>query len=156
MNLDCAIFIIYMKSLYIVLIVILAFIFLLFSYSLVERIFISPTIENEIEIANNGTMQTRTIQIEILNGTKINGLANKMMNWLRRREFDVLNAGNWQNDSVQTTIIFDRLGNIKASKNVAAALGVPDSLVFSKPDSLLFLNTTVVIGEDYKTLKPFK
>ncbi len=145
-----------MKSLYIVLIVILAFIFLLFSYSLVERIFISPTIENEIEIANNGTMQTRTIQIEILNGTKINGLANKMMNWLRRREFDVLNAGNWQNDSVQTTIIFDRLGNIKASKNVAAALGVPDSLVFSKPDSLLFLNTTVVIGEDYKTLKPFK
>lgn len=156
LNVDCANFKINMRTFYIIIIAVLALVFLVFSYSFVYRVFISPTVETEIESQNNEIIETRTIQIEILNGTNVNGLAKRMMNWLRRRDFDVLNTGNWKHDSLQTTMIYDRLGNIKASKNVAAALGISDSLVFIKPDSSLFLNTTVIIGSDYKKLKPFK
>ena len=145
-----------MRSFYIFIITLLTLVLLIFSYSFIYRIFISPPANSEIILTTNNRQIVHTIQIEILNGTKINGLAKKMMDWLRRRNFDVLNIGNWKNDSLQTTMIYDRLGNITASKNVATALGFADSLVFSKPDSSLLLNTTVIIGNDYKKLNPFK
>jgi hypothetical protein len=79
-----------------------------------------------------------------------------MMDFLRKRDFDVLSIGNWHNDSLQKTMIIDNLGNIVASRQVAQSLGLPDSAVHVRIDSSLLLNTTVVIGYDYKKLKPFK
>ncbi len=145
-----------MRIVYILTITTLTLILLFFAFSFIYRIFISPPVDTEIPADNGSTKKEQTIQVEILNGTKIGGLAKKTMEFLRKRHFDVLSIGNWSNDSMQTTIIFDNLGNIAASKKVAEALGIPDSLIILRIDSSLLLNTTIVIGYDYKRMKPFK
>ncbi len=134
----------------------MAIIFLVFSYSFIYRVFIAPPVETTIKSDDTPRSNNKKIQIEILNGTNINGLANKMTEYLRKMDFDVINVGNWKHDTISTSFIFDRLGNRRASLNIAKAIGLEDSLVYSQIDSSLLLNTTIIVGYDYKKLKPYK
>ena len=74
---------------------------------------------------------------------------------MRIRGFDVVEIGNYGKPQSKTCV-FDRVGDLGSALKVAKAMGVADSLVFTKKDSTLFLRATVVLGSDYKYLKSFR
>ena len=119
------------------------------------RVVISPPVVAELDMASKQKASREVIQVEILNSTKQSGLANKFMNYLRIRNFDVVKIGNHPEETMKSTII-DRLGDYNSAKKVAYALGISDSLISRSIDSSLFLRCTIIIGNDFNKLKPYK
>lgn len=143
-----------MRIVLIILISILLLLIAFFGYSIVLKNFFAPKYETSVTIVNQNESIEKAIQIEILNSTGTSGLANKMMNELRKKGFDVVKIGNYS-DTCSATTVYHRLGDSSLSINVARAIGLADSLVIIAIDSSLFLNTTVVIGNDFNQLKVF-
>lgn len=110
------------------------------------------TVKNRITHQPNGT----TLQIEIQNGTGIQGLGNKFMEFLRSNGFDVVEMGNFSSSDEKNSFVIDRAGNMRNAKRVAAALGIQEKYVIQQTNKNYFLDATVVIGKDYNELNPFK
>jgi len=94
------------------------------------------------------------IQLNILNGCGVSGLASATKDYLRARGFDIVEIGNSQQQYNKTTII-DCLGDKESVRRLAYAMGIADSSVVVRIDSSLFLRATLIIGNDYRTLKSF-
>ena len=95
------------------------------------------------------------IQLEILNGCGDDGLASEMQAYLRARGFDVVTSGNHEHFGVETTKILDRIGDDRAAREVAKALGLDSEMVSNDPDPGLYVDATVLIGCDYGSIPPF-
>lgn len=86
------------------------------------------------------------IRIEVLNGSGEAGAAGRMTDFLRSRGFDVVDFGNHDRFDQERTVVVDRVDRPRLAREVAAALqGVP---IETDPDPSLFLDLTVVVGED--------
>lgn len=86
------------------------------------------------------------IRVEVLNGSGSPGAAARMTEFLRRQGFDVVDFGNAERFDHPRTTVLDRTGDSRAAREVAAALlGVP---IRTAPDSTLFLDVTVIVGDD--------
>jgi hypothetical protein len=133
------------------LIVLFALIVVGLVYAFVDRVFIDPPVDAE-------TMQggkKHTIQLDVLNGSGTPRLGQRCTDYLRARGFDVVEMGNYKESSVERTRVMDRSGNLDAARQVAEALGVSREQVVRQIDKNAFLDVTVVIGRDFKSLKPF-
>ncbi|NIS37659.1 LytR C-terminal domain-containing protein, partial [Candidatus Saccharibacteria bacterium] len=97
----------------------------------------------------------RRIQVEVLNGCGVDGLAEKITDFLRRNNIDVVSRGNYVHFEVPETKIIDRMGNRDRSQIVADILGVPEDQVETQQNKNLQLDATIILGADYKILKPF-
>lgn len=98
------------------------------------------------------------ITVEVLNACGVQGLANEITQYLRQKNFDVVNVGNYEGGfNLEQTIILDRvsLENIYAQK-VAEELGVNKNQVTPQLEDSLQLMVTVIIGKDYKKLKVYE
>jgi LytR cell envelope-related transcriptional attenuator len=98
----------------------------------------------------------QTLQIDVQNGSGVQGIANKFTDYLRANGFDVVETGNFSTSDIKTTMVIDRTGNIKNAKRVASSLGVPERYVIQQISKDYLLDATVVIGADYSELNPFK
>jgi hypothetical protein len=92
-----------------------------------------------------------SIQVEVLNGTRRSGLAVDVGRLLRSRGIDVVALGNADTLSDRTRVLARR-GDLDAARRVARALeqGQPELV----PDSLRFVDVTVIIGADFATDLP--
>ncbi len=99
---------------------------------------------------------TEMIQVEVLNGCGVSGLADIFKDFLRKKNIDVVSSGNYTNFDVEETIIIDRIGNKKKAEFVAELLGVPKSRVITRINKDYFLDVSIVLGRDYLTLKPLR
>ena len=129
-------------------IVLLCVIVIYLSYSFIVRNFINPPIETK---TNN-----KIIQIDVLNGCGIPGVAIKFTDYLRVRGFDVLEMGNYKSFDVEQTLVIDRAGKNDNARKVAYALGVEDKNIIQQISPDAYLDCTVVIGKDFNNLKPMK
>lgn len=95
------------------------------------------------------------IQVEVFNGCGQEGVAKQVRDHFVDLGFDVVGVDNYTRMDVAETMIVDRAGNLEAARQVALALGVPESRIVQdvKPD--YFLDVMVVIGLDYTELAPF-
>lgn len=93
------------------------------------------------------------IRVEVLNGSGVAGAASRMTTYLRDRGFDVVDFGNADRFDHERTVVIDRIGDPRRAREVAATLrGVP---IRTEPDSTLYLDVTVVIGDDLEdVLRP--
>lgn len=121
--------------------------------SFVMRIFVSPSVENTYEDVQHEN-KMKIIQVNILNACSVPGIANKAKVFMRKRGFDVVEIGNYSKN-LDKSLVLDRTGNLDASLKVAYAMGISDTLVSSKQDTNLYLQSTIVIGKDFETLKAF-
>lgn len=96
-----------------------------------------------------------SIQINILNGTKVSGLANQFRNYFRSKGFDVVEVDNFS-EHVNKSYLIDRVGDKNTSKKIAKILGINDSLIKTEIDSGLYLKCSVILGDDYKSFQIFK
>ncbi len=98
----------------------------------------------------------RRTQVEILNGCGANGVAAKLKRYLRQHNVDVVSTGNYKHFEVPRSKIWDRVDHQDKSKTLALLMGISSGYVSVQKDHNLQLDATIILGLDYKNLKPFK
>jgi hypothetical protein len=121
-------------------------------YTFVHHNFIDPPVQPEVERGS----RSHTIQLDVLNGTGVADLAQRFTDFLRARGFDVVEMGNYRESGVEFTRVIDRAGDLQAARQVAQALGVSEERVTKELDRNAYLDVTVVIGMDFRSLKPLQ
>jgi hypothetical protein len=96
------------------------------------------------------------LQIDVQNGSGVQGIADKFTDYLRAHGFDVVEMGNFSSSDVKTSMVIDRAGNMRNAKRVAESLGIPEKFVIQQMNKNYFLDATVVIGKDFADLLPMK
>lgn len=91
-----------------------------------------------------------------MNGCGTKGVADRFTDFLRSKNVDVVNIGNYMSFDINNTIVVDRSGNIDNAYHVAAMLGVNRKNVIQQLNDEYFLDVTVIIGKDYFNLAPLK
>lgn len=112
---------------------------------------IYPRIENQRSEADSQLIG-KIIQLEVLNGCGVPGLANTFTSALRKSGFDVVETGNFKNFDMTETVVIARTPDKKNARRVADALGISPENVFIEASEDFYLDATVVIGSDYKSL----
>lgn len=112
--------------------------------------------EENTPIDNNGAIASEIIQVEILNGCGVSGVADRFKDYLRKEGFDVVNVDNYIQFDVEETMVIDRIGNIANAKKVASSLKTKTDAVFPQLNDDYFVDVTIVIGRDYHKLSPLK
>ncbi len=93
------------------------------------------------------------IRVEVLNATRVRGLARRATMHLRDRGFDVVSVGT-SRDSRDSTLVLDRSGHPEWAELVAKALG--GAHVEAAPDSSRYLDVTVLVGATWRPpVEPF-
>lgn len=113
---------------------------------------IYPRIRTE-RVPNQSELIGEVIQLEVLNGCGIGGLATEFTSALRRNGFDVVETGNFDHFEMQETIIISRTFNLENARRVAEALGIAEKNILVEASDDFYLDATVVIGFDYQNLK---
>ncbi|MCX7930342.1 MAG: LytR C-terminal domain-containing protein [Chlorobi bacterium] len=130
--------------------VVLSGVVLVLGISFVWRLLVRPPIEAVTE-SETGTV----IQLRVLNGAGVPELARRVQQYLRRRGFDVVEAGNAPTP-VERSYVVDHLGDSVATERVVYAVGLPADAVRRQIDSDLVLHCSLVIGADWQMLRPFR
>lgn len=99
------------------------------------------------------------IQLNVLNGCGVSGVADRFTDYLRAHDFDVVELGNYTirgriNYNVDETFVIDRIGNKANAIKVAEVLGIEEVKVIQQINEDYFLDVSLVIGKDYYKLKP--
>lgn len=93
------------------------------------------------------------IRVEVLNATRVRGLARRATMHLRDRGFDVVFVGT-SRDARDSTVVLDRSGHPEWAALVARALG--GARVERAPDSSRYLDVTVLVGATWRApAEPF-
>jgi hypothetical protein len=86
------------------------------------------------------------VTVEVLNGTRMSGLARETTRRLRGAGLDVVYFGDAEEFPVDSTRILIRRGDSIAAQRVRRALG--RGQILAAPNSRLLLDITVVLGLD--------
>jgi hypothetical protein len=86
------------------------------------------------------------ITVEVLNATKVRGLARRAARTLRDQGFDVVSTGT-NHDPFDSTQVLDRTGHRDWAARAARAMGGATVLV--RPDSSRDVDLTVLIGASW-------
>ncbi|HVO73620.1 MAG TPA: LytR C-terminal domain-containing protein [Ignavibacteriaceae bacterium] len=92
------------------------------------------------------------VQLEVLNGCGVMGVAEKFTEYLRKKNFDVVQVGNYRSFDIDSTMVIDRTGNTANAEKVAGYLGINNSNIIQHINNDYFLDVTLVIGKDYGQL----
>ncbi len=104
----------------------------------------------------NGQAPSDIIQVEVLNGSGISGVADKFTEYLRGKGVDIVKIGNYISNDLSESLVIDRTGNMSNAYKVARALGIKNENVIQQLNKDYFLDVTIVIGRDYFNLTPYK
>lgn len=124
-------------------------------YSFVSNSFINKSVEWKTE-TNGRTERGEIIQLEVLNGCGVSGVAQKFTDHLRDRNFDVVQSSNYQTFDVEKSLVIDRTGDVESAKKVAYALGISEKNIIQQINTDYYLHVSVVIGKDFQELKPLQ
>ena len=96
--------------------------------------------------------------VEVLNGCGIQDMAGKFSRFLREHNIDVLNSDDADHYDYTHTLIITRTGNVQILDKVSSLLGFDEqdeNHILNKPNSSSEFDLTVIIGNDYASIKPF-
>ena len=110
-----------------------------------------------LTVAAHDNSLLRDIEVEVLNGCGINGLAQQFTDYLRDKHLDVIRTEDADNFHYDKTIVILRRDEFEKVAQVAKLLDISprDSIrVFVDPDGSLLTDVTIVIGSDYLNISP--
>jgi hypothetical protein len=96
--------------------------------------------------ASSQTEPMERIRVEVLNGGGRSGMARAATGQLRDDGFDVVYFGNAEGRD--SSAVLSRTEDLETARLVADALGI--RTVLAEPDSNLYLDVTVVLGEEWE------
>jgi hypothetical protein len=116
--------------------------------------------DEQVEIISIPPLE-ENIQIEILNGCGINGIAKIFQSYLREQGFDVVNTDNYlvggkRHWDLKESKIIDHMGHTEQAEALARSLGISLDKIEVKESETAIYDMSVVIGKDYKKLKGFQ
>lgn len=126
-------------------VLLVALLFALFSRILYPRIVADRSQEDPALIS-------QVIQLEVLNGCGITGIATRFTDKLREYGFDVVETGNYDHFDVSNTFVISRSGQMENAYRVADALGISRKQVLREQAPEFYLDVTLIIGSDYESL----
>ena len=135
-----------------IIIVLLAVIILYMSFSIFSKI----DEKRQLDLQNQRNAKSSIIQVEVLNGCGVSGVADQFTNYLRQHHFDVVQMGNYISFDVEKSIVIDRTGNMANAFKVADTLGVGRKNVIQQKNNNYFLDVSFIIGKDFNSLKPYQ
>lgn len=95
---------------------------------------------------------SEVIQLEVLNGCGVAGIATRYTDRLREYGFDVVETGNYDHFDVSETFVISRNGQMENAFRVANALGISREQVLREQSPDFYLDVTLIIGSDFETL----
>jgi len=134
-----------------VIIVLLTGLIIFMSYSLFTKITTLASGDDE----EDENKLPGIIQLEVMNGCGITGVAEKFTNYLRQNNFDVVQVGNYKSFSIDNTLVVDRTGNKNNALRVAEVLGIDSKNVIQQINNDYFLDVSLIIGKDFNRLNPY-
>ena len=96
------------------------------------------------------------IQVEVLNGCGVSGVAEKLTDYLRTNNIDVVNLGNYRSFEIENSIIIGRNEKIYNAEKVAAIVGLDEQNIIQQINPDYLLDVTFILGKDYRDLIPLK
>ena len=127
---------------------ILAILILFLGYSLLNKLNVFGD-NSEIK---NVLKHKKNMQIEVLNGCGVDGVADMFTHSLRKKNIDVVNTGNYRSYNIDNSIVIDRTGNIYNAEYLAEVIGIDNKQVIQQKNKNYYLDITLIIGKDYKQL----
>jgi hypothetical protein len=131
-------------------IVLLGVVVVYLAYAFVVRHVLNPP----VSVTRTGDREGGVIQIDVLNGCGVAGAATAFTTYLRARGYDVVEMRNYKTFGVEETLVIDRTGQVGNAEKVAYALGVKKGNIVRQINEDYFVDVSVLIGKDYKSLKP--
>jgi len=92
----------------------------------------------------------------VLNGCGVSGAASAITAFLRSRGYDVVEMRNYKTFDVPESLVIDRTGSRADAERVAAALGVKRENIVVQISPDYYVDVSLVVGKDYRTLKPLQ
>ncbi len=127
---------------------ILSILILFLGYSLLSKL----NVFGENSEIDKLVKHKKNMQIEVLNGCGVDGIADMFTDSLRKKNFDVVNTGNYRTFKIDNSIVIDRTGNIINAEYLAEVIGIDKKQVIDQKNKNYFLDVTLIIGKDYKKL----
>ena len=127
---------------------ILSLLILFLGYSLLSKL---NVFGENLEI-DNLVKHKKNMQIEVLNGCGVDGVADRITDYLRKKNFDVVNTGNYRSFNIDNSIVIDRTGDIINAEYLAEVIGIDNKQVIQQKNKNYFLDVSLIIGKDYKQL----
>lgn len=94
------------------------------------------------------------VRVTVLNGTDVRGLARRATNLVRDLGYDVVEYGN-ADSKTDSTMILVHTGHTDWARRLA--LGVGGARIDNEPDSLRYVDLTLVIGSNWNPpAQPFR
>ena len=112
--------------------------------------------EKKETVSVSTEVASEIIQVEVLNGCGVTGVADMFTDYLRSQNFDVVNIDNYISFDMNESMVIDRLGNMANARKVAEALNINKKNTFQQLNKGYFLDVTIIIGKDYYKLNPLK
>jgi hypothetical protein len=120
-----------------------------------------PVEENTDEQVPPYTPIQKRVQVEVLNGCGVPGIAKKISDHLKDHNYDVVNSGNYLENGhayfdVSKTKIIDQIKsqeNIIEANKMADLLGINENLIESYENPSPIADLTLIIGKDYNQLR---
>jgi len=131
-------------------ILLLSVVIIFLTYSIITKVDYFSSNSNDKE---NVGVNKKPVQLEVLNGCGVNGVAEKFTDYLRAGNFDVVNIGNYRSFDIDHSLLIDRTGNMSNAFKIASTLGIEKNNIIQQVNKEYFLDVTLVIGKDYKRLK---
>ena len=100
--------------------------------------------------------QHAPLEVEVLNGCGVPGLALRFTNYLRSQGYDVVHFSDADNYDYPRTLVFNRGIDPDRALQVAHALSLDPAALENRPDSALQLDVTVILGHDYLALDAYR
>jgi hypothetical protein len=129
---------------------------ILLGWQFINRMWVKPPVSSTRERSDLLVKAGEHIQVNIMNGSGVANVARVFTDFLRARQFDVVEMTNYKEKDVEHTFIIDKVSDTIAAQKIAYALGVSIVRISHEPDSNAFVDAAVVIGKDYLTTSPMK
>ena len=157
------------KFVYNILIVVLAIVVFGFIYSFIKNSLSDGVTIDDPQLNNEQKEQLAIdlyeenpildIKIEVLNGCGEKGIAAKVADFLRTEHIDVIRSENADNFDYDRTVLIHRSENLYDLKTLAKVLNFDisnEAQVLIQPSSKADVDLTLILGEDYQSVKPLK
>lgn len=95
-----------------------------------------------------------SVQVDVRNACGVAGVAEIVASHLRAARYDVPSYGNAREEE-PFTLLLDRSGDREAALSVARTLGIDPERIVRRVDSTRYVDVTILLGHDYRTLIPF-
>jgi hypothetical protein len=87
------------------------------------------------------------VKVQVVNATRVRGLARRATQYLRERGWDVVEVGTTR-EQRDATLVLDRSGHPEWARRVAHAMG--GAAIEARPDTSRYLDVTVLVGRTWR------